>query len=221
MERGGRARGDDLVIKREPPEHWSAEAMMSAHAMSSFMPRRNTQDALEHRDARLRQMVEHHFDFIWRSLRGLGVPPASADDAAQQVFLIASQKLDKVAVGSERGFLFSTARGIAANFRRGQRRNPEVTDDLALAVRHDAAPNPEQAASSNQAKAWLEQFLEGLPPDLRTVFVLYELEGLTTTEIADLSEIPVGTVASKLRRARESFQDAIKRFRAREERTMR
>ncbi|MGH7280528.1 MAG: RNA polymerase sigma factor [Polyangiaceae bacterium] len=161
-------------------------------------------------------MVDQHFDFIWRSLRGLGVSPAFADDAAQQVFLIASQKLDRVAVGSERGFLFSTARGIAANFRRGQRRSPEVADDLALAGHHDAAPNPEQAASSNQAKEWLDQFLESLPPDLRTVFVLYELEGLTTTEIADLSEMPTGTVASRLRRAREAFQDAIKRFRAKE-----
>ena len=109
----------------------------------------------------------------------------------------------------------------AANFRRGQRRSPEVADDLALAGQHDVAPNPEQAASSNQAKAWLERFLEDLPQDLRTVFVLYELEGLTTTEIADLSDMPTGTVASKLRRAREAFHDAIKRLRAREERTIR
>ena len=191
---------------------------MSAYAMSSPMPRSH---AISNRDVRLRQIVDQHFDFIWRSLRGLGVSPAAADDAAQQVFLIASQKLDSIVVGSERGFLFSTARGIAANVRRGERRNPEVADDLALAVRQDAGPNPEQVASSNQAKAWLEQFLEGLPQDLRTVFVLYELEGLTTTEIADLSEMPIGTVASKLRRAREAFQDAIKRFRAREERTTR
>lgn len=189
---------------------------MSAYAMPSSMPRSHE---IDDRDVRLRHMVDHHFDFIWRSLRGLGVSPAAADDAAQQVFMIASQKLDVIAVGSERGFLFSTARGIAANFRRGQRRNPEVADDLALAGHHDAGPNPEQAASSNQAKAWLEDFLEGLPQDLRTVFVLYELEGLTTTEIADLSEMPTGTVASKLRRAREAFQDAVKRFRARERTT--
>ncbi|MGH7284740.1 MAG: RNA polymerase sigma factor [Polyangiaceae bacterium] len=165
-------------------------------------------------------MVDDYFDFIWRSLRGLGVSSAAADDAAQQVFLIASQKLDSITIGSERGFLFSIARGTAANYRRGQRRNPEVADD-ALAARPDARPNPEQAAALNQAKAWLGQFLESLPQDLRSVFVLYELEGLTTAEIADLSEVPTGTVASKLRRARESFREATRRLHAREERSVR
>ncbi len=218
MEQRSRARGDDLVIKQGAPEHSTREAMTTAYAVPSSMQRSHE---IDDRDARLRQMVDHHFDFIWRSLRGLGVSPAAVDDAAQQVFLIASRKLDAIALGSERGFLFSTARGIAANFRRGQRRSPEVADDLALAGQHDVAPNPEQAASSNQAKAWLERFLEDLPQDLRTVFVLYELEGLTTTEIADLSDMPTGTVASKLRRAREAFHDAIKRLRAREERTIR
>ena len=198
------------MIKPTAPEHLEGHPMMSAAAI----PETRDFDALD-RDARLRQMVDLHFDFIWRSLRGLGVPAASADDAAQQVFWIASKKLAAITVGSERGFLFSTARGIAANMRRGQRRNPEVADELAIATHYDVAPNPEQAASSNEAKKWLEQFLDGLPVDLRTVFVLFELEGLTTVEIADLTEMPTGTVASKLRRAREEFQSAIVRFQAR------
>src|SRR5690349_17047116 len=58
-------------------------------------------------EARLRQMVEAHYDFIWRSLRGLGVPASTAEDAAQQVFWIASRKLEIITPGSERSFLFS------------------------------------------------------------------------------------------------------------------
>ena len=50
--------------------------------------------------------------------------------------------------------------------------------------------------------------LSKVDPDLVEVFVLYELEGLTSPEIADLLEIPVGSVASRLRRAREQFREA-------------
>ncbi len=172
---------------------------------SGIVPRTST--AAE-RDARLRAMVAAHFEFIWRSLRGLGVPQGSVDDAAQQVFWIASQKLDAIQVGSERAFLFSTARGVAANARRSRIRSRE-TDDAPLATMADGAPDPEQAAQRSQAKKLLERVLAEMEEDTRTVFVLFELEGLTSTEIAELLSIPVGTAASRLRRAREEFQLAV------------
>ena len=65
----------------------------------------------------------------------------------------------------------------------------------------------------------LDRILEQMDLDLRAVFVLFELEELTTSEIAALLEIPTGTVASRLRRARETFEEQVTRFRAR--RTMR
>ncbi|HEY1956088.1 MAG TPA: sigma-70 family RNA polymerase sigma factor [Polyangiaceae bacterium] len=166
------------------------------------------------RDARLRAMVASHFEFIWRSLRGLGVPQGSVDDAAQQVFWIASQKLDAIQSGSERAFLFSTARGVAANARRARTRSRE-TDDAPLATMADAAPNPEQAAQRSQAKRVLERVLSEMDEDTRTVFVLFELEGLTSNEIAELLSIPVGTAASRLRRAREEFQLAVTKLQLR------
>jgi RNA polymerase sigma-70 factor (ECF subfamily) len=51
--------------------------------------------------------------------------------------------------------------------------------------------------------------LEQLPLDLRAVFVLFELEGMTSPEIAELSGVPLGTVASRLRRAREHFRELV------------
>jgi RNA polymerase sigma-70 factor (ECF subfamily) len=167
------------------------------------------------RDARLRAMIAAHFEFIWRSLRGLGVATASVDDAAQQVFWIAAQKLDAITVGSERAFLFSTARGVAANARRSRARSREQADDGVLSTMADAAPDPEQAAQTSQAKRLLERVLAGMDEDTRTVFVLFELEGLTSVEIADLLGIPVGTVASRLRRAREEFQLAVTKLQLR------
>ena len=168
--------------------------------------------------ARFRGMVDAHFQFIWRMLRGLGVGEPNVDDAAQQVFLVASNKLESITEGSERSFLFGTALGVAANVRRAQARDRERIDDADFHERPDDRPNPEQVAEGRQARALLERFLDALPIELRTVFVLFELEGLTTAEIAELLDLPPGTAASRLRRAREEFQANVKRFQAQSQR---
>jgi RNA polymerase sigma-70 factor (ECF subfamily) len=164
--------------------------------------------------ARFRGMVDRDFAVVWRFLRGLGVAAANVDDAAQQVFLIASQRLEVITAGSERPFLLSTARGVAANVRRSQARSHEVPDEAAVAEKVDEGANPEQALASRQARALLDSVLDGLPEDAREVFVLFELEGMTMAAIAELLGLPPGTVASRLRRARDEFHEASKRFQA-------
>ena len=187
----------------------------SAMGATKTSPATSAAPALSKQDAaRFRAMIDSNFDFIWRSLRGLGVPAASIDDAAQQVFWTASQKLSAIIAGSERSFLFATARGIASNARRSQLRSREVLDEDALASHVDRAPDPEQIAASRQARQLLDRILDGLPEDLRAVFLLYELEGQTMGEIAALLGTPTGTVASRLRRAREEFQSAARRYQA-------
>lgn len=158
-------------------------------------------------NARVRAMVDLHFEFIWRALRGLGVPSASVDDATQQVFWIAARKLDAIAVGSERAFLFGAARGIASNARRSQARNRERYDEGAIERQVDAGADPEQAAATREAARLLERILDDMPEEARTTFVLFELEGQTTSAIGELLGLPMGTVASRLRRAREIFQE--------------
>ena len=164
--------------------------------------------------ARFRRIVDAEFGLVWRFLRGLGVPTAGVDDAAQQVFWVAAQRLDGITPGSERAFLLSTARGVAANARRARTRSREVLDEQVLAEHHDDRANPEQAAAAMQARKLLATFLEELPEDARTVFVLFELEGMTMAAIAETLELPPGTVASRLRRARDEFHAAAKRFQA-------
>lgn len=164
---------------------------------------------------RYRALVEAHFDFIWRSLRGLGVPAGSADDAAQHVFLIAYQKLAEIAPDRERSFLFGTALGVAANARRAGARRRELCDDGAMAAAADDAPNPEQLIEMKQARALLDDVLDAMEEDLRVVFVLFELEGVPTEEIAAMLGLARGTVASRLRRAREDFRAIARRVQAR------
>jgi len=163
---------------------------------------------------RFRSLVDAEFGFIWRSLRGLGIPAHSVDDAAQHVFWIAAQKLDVIAVGSERAFLFSTALGVSANARRALKRRREVPDEDTLGAQLDETPDAEALVAMKEERALLDRVLDLMPDDLRTVFVLFVLEGTTTPEISQLLGLPSGTVASRLRRAREAFHDLAKRIQA-------
>jgi RNA polymerase sigma-70 factor (ECF subfamily) len=199
-----------------PPREgrWPAEGNVG-HSSTRVNPSSLPRPALAPEAARrFRALVDANFSLVWRFLRGLGVPPRDVDDAAQQVFLVAAQRLDRIHVGSERAFLLATARGTAANARRAHARMREIADDDALAGRVDARANPEQSASLKQARVLLDRFLDALSEDVRSVFVLFELEGMTMAAIAELLETPPGTVASRLRRGREDFQAVVKRFQA-------
>jgi len=163
---------------------------------------------------RLRAAFDQHFDYVWRLLRRLGVHEASVDDAAQQVFLTFSDKLSQVLPGKERAFLTGTAYRVASNQRRGERRSHEHADDEPIARAIDPAPTPEELLDASRKRVWLDRILDGLPLDLRAVLVLFELEDLTTPEIATLLDLPVGTVASRLRRARQLFTEAAEELKA-------
>lgn len=163
---------------------------------------------------RLTAIVTEHSAFVWRSLVRLGVPRADAEDAVQQVFIVASRKLGDIEIGLEPAFLFSTALRIASRARRTQQRRREVLEDEP-AERIDPAPSPEEIFERARARTQIDAILDTMPLDLRAVFVLFELEQMKTIEIAALLELPEGTVASRLRRSREHFQAAVKRLAAR------
>jgi RNA polymerase sigma-70 factor (ECF subfamily) len=162
---------------------------------------------------RLTTMVEEHFDFVWRTLRRVGVPEADADDAAQEVFLVAARRLGDIELGRERAFLVGTAIRVASTRRRSARRRPDAPDERA-ADAPDPSPDPEALASRREARRTLDLVLDEMAEELRVVFVLFELEELAAPEIAALVGIPTGTVASRLRRARESFHATVRRLRA-------
>jgi RNA polymerase sigma-70 factor, ECF subfamily len=168
--------------------------------------------------ARLRAMVDQHLDFTWRSLRRLGLPEDVADDATQRVFLVASQRLGDIQVGCEKAFLFNTAVRVASSERRTHARRREVLRGDDAPETQDSAPAADELLDRERARALLEELLEELAMELRAVFVLFELEGLTMAEIAKTVEVPEGTVASRLRRARQEFQAALKRYKARSSR---
>jgi RNA polymerase sigma-70 factor, ECF subfamily len=166
-------------------------------------------------DIRLRAMVRDHLDFTWRSLRRLGLPEHLVDDAVQRVFLVASAKLAAIQPGSERAFLFKTALHVASSEKRTFARRREVLHGDAWEEVRDGSAGPDEQLDRHRAREVLEALLLELEIDLRAVFVLFELEDLSTAEVAIHLEIPMGTVSSRLRRAREEFRAAATRHQAR------
>lgn len=158
---------------------------------------------------RLEQMFRQHNELIWRTLRRLGLSPDLAADTTQQAYLIAAERLGDIRFGSERAFLFSTAIGLArTNFRRSQRCQLESDMDVHV----DPGARSEQMTNHCSAVELMDRVFAKTDADLVTVFVLFELEGLSAPEISELIDIPVGTVASRLRRARATFRAAARRM---------
>jgi RNA polymerase sigma-70 factor, ECF subfamily len=163
---------------------------------------------------RVAGLVRAHYGFVWRLLRRLGLREGDADDAAQQVFLAAAARLGDVEPSRERSFLYGVALNVGSRARRSQGRRREEPLEAA-GEREAREPNAEQLLERRQARQLLDALLDEMPEDLRVVFVLFELEQLSTPQIAELCEIPVGTAASRLRRAREDFEERVARVEAR------
>src|SRR4051794_6942519 len=111
------------------------------------------------RDVRLRAMVDSHFDAVWRALKRLGVPESGVDDGAQQVFLVASRRLEEIEPSGERSYLLGVALRVAADARRTLRRRREVQlDDGREDLPHAALP-PENLLDEKRARLALGAYL--------------------------------------------------------------
>jgi RNA polymerase sigma-70 factor (ECF subfamily) len=156
-------------------------------------------------------MLDRHFDFVWRSLRRFGVPEGDVDDAAQEVFVVAARRFDQIVPERERAFLVGTAVRVASTFRRSARRRPEEPSDV-LDEELALGPSPEELSELARARVLLQRILDEMSLEQRAVFVLSELEEIAAPGIAELLGIPVGTVHSRLRGAREVFELATRRL---------
>jgi RNA polymerase sigma-70 factor (ECF subfamily) len=157
-------------------------------------------------------IYEEHFDFVWRSLRRLGVPEAGADDAVQDVFLAVYRRLGEFEGRSSiKTWLFGFALRVARDARRRAAR--KGTPEPLEATLADRAPSPLEQVEQARALRLFDDALGELDDDRRAVFVMGEIEGMTAPEMAEVLGIKLNTAYSRLRLARRDLEAALARRR--------
>lgn len=132
-----------------------------------------------------------------------GVRDADLKDASQEVFIIVATKLSEHDPSVKlTSWLYGIAVRVAANHRRKvQRKREDLTGDAIEPTDHETA-SPEDAIVREQARLELAELLDGLPPEQRIVFEMFELEEMACPAIAEALGIPLGTAYTRLRAAR-------------------
>lgn len=161
------------------------------------------------------EVHKRHGEFVWRTLHRMGVRPPHVEDVYQEVFLVVHRRLrtfnGQCALTT---WLYEICFRVAAGYRRRAHfRREELVPDWS---KHDAATSasssPErQLQTARQAKQ-LEQILDAMPLEYRVVFVMFELEGMSSEQIAESVGAPLNTVYSRLYRARKRFARALARL---------
>jgi RNA polymerase sigma-70 factor, ECF subfamily len=161
------------------------------------------------------QVHERHGEFVWRTLHRMGVRAPHIDDVYQEVFLVVHRRLKsfsgQCAITT---WLYEICFRVAAGYRRKAhfQREELVPDWSQMHALSSPTPSPErQLLISRQAKQ-LEAILDTMPLEYRVVFVMFEIEGMSSEQIAESVGVPVGTVYSRLYRARKRFTRALHRL---------
>jgi RNA polymerase sigma-70 factor, ECF subfamily len=202
-----------LESPREPAEMTQRSPTFRDNEVLAVVPRRET-TPLD-----FRQVYDSHFGFVWRAVSNRGVPQAALDDVVQEVFLVVHRKLSEFeGRSSVRTWLAAIVRRVVADHvkKRGNRAlGQEIPNDLAAGGEAEPGIQAERRA----AVALLEELIATMSEAQREVFILYELEQLTTREIGELTNVNENTVQTRLKAARKIFQQGVARHQAANART--
>lgn len=165
----------------------------------------------------LQEIYEQHADFVWRTLRRLGVADTEARDAVQDVFLLIHRNLSEFQGRSSlKTWIFAITRSVARRRRAQARRAPELYTEGGVDDELDLSADVARDAEHNEKLALLTAILEPVPAEQRNVFILFEIEEWTGQEISEALGVPLGTVYSRLELARKAFRAGLARQTARE-----
>jgi RNA polymerase sigma factor (sigma-70 family) len=146
-----------------------------------------------------------HLDAAYNLARWLTRDPTDADDVVQESFMRAFRFFSGFNGGDSRAWLLKIVRNTCFTWLRKNRPN-EIVYDLDE-DRHEAVTgDPEAVLQENIDKQFLRKLLDALPPAYREIIVLRDLEGLSYKEISSVTDLPLGTVMSRLARARKRLQ---------------
>jgi RNA polymerase sigma-70 factor, ECF subfamily len=165
-------------------------------------------------------IYNQYFDFVWSSVRRLGVSAAATDDVVQEVFIVIHSRLHTLEQPQAlRSWIYGIVRRTVSGHHRSRR--VKEASGAALAAEPNAQPlppTPLDLVEQNDKVKLLFSLLEELDEPKREVFMMAELDELAVPEIAEILEIPLNTAYSRLRAARQAFEQALVRHSARRER---
>jgi RNA polymerase sigma-70 factor (ECF subfamily) len=164
----------------------------------------------------VRTIYREHGRFVWLSLQRLGIHPADLDDIAQDVFMIVHRRLDtfdrRARIST---WLFGICMRVAANYRRRRRWTREVLSGGLEDERPATLTAADDILVRREQRELAERALNRLEVAKRATFVMFEIESLSCHEIAELMNVPIGTVYSRLHSARRQLEKNLTRDLAR------
>jgi RNA polymerase sigma-70 factor (ECF subfamily) len=159
---------------------------------------------------RFEEAIMPHLDAAYNLARWLMRDDHEAQDAVQDACLRAIRFFAGFRGGDGRVWLLSIVRNTCySRMRSGRARHGDSEFDEQVHGIEDEAENPELLLLRSQDEAALRRALDSLPAEFREVIVMRELEGMSYKEIADVAELPIGTVMSRLARARKRLAKSL------------
>ena len=163
-------------------------------------------------------LILHYQDAAYNfALRMMG-DPASAEDATQKAFISAYKALNRFQHGNFKGWLFRIVNNKCLDALRSQKRRPEPSiDELteendSPGFLRDESASPEDQMMSGETVDAIQSCLLGLPEAQRSVVVLCDVEGYDYQEIANILDVSLGTIKSRINRARRKLRKCLKGF---------
>ncbi|HVY37585.1 MAG TPA: sigma-70 family RNA polymerase sigma factor [Polyangia bacterium] len=171
------------------------------------------------RDAKFREIYERWFEDVVGWLYALGAPMSDTEDLAQEIFLVVRRKLNQFDGGNLAGWLYRiTQLTVRDHRRRAWFRNLVLRrQEVDLTKMPHAASSPARSYEASETRAQFQTMVGRMSEKLRTTFVLFEVEGYSGEEIARIQDIPLGTVWTRLHKARKEFWKLVTEQRAQEE----
>jgi RNA polymerase sigma-70 factor (ECF subfamily) len=164
------------------------------------------------------EIYRTYFGFVWSCTRRLGVTEAEIDDVVQEVFIVINGRLSTLQQPeSLRSWVYGIVRRTVSTHRRAKRAKVVHTAEYVAQpeMQYPQMPSPQQLAEQSDQVRLLWSLLDKIDPAKREVFVLAELDEMTAPEIASAIEVPLNTVYSRLRAARQELEEALQRHNAR------
>lgn len=162
-------------------------------------------------------LIEQYKDTIYNYALYMMGNRMDADDVAQEVFIKIWKNISGFNILAAKAWIMRTTHNLCIDYLRRRKKNVEnesdlENDNLKEIADRNYANKPDKLAEFNQGETEIKAAIKSLPDSLKSIFVLYELEGMKYREISKTLEIPINTVKVYLLRARKKLQKKLRAY---------